>query len=272
MSDSVIVYRSRPYLSSRSFNMVPQAAGDISSPTEIAGLVAWYTADAGVYNDAGTTLATDGQTVAQWNDQSGLGHHLTITSGGGPDYVVASDMNSKKGLFFHTGSNEGLYTADDSFALGAVATKSCFMVVHLYAAGGNIAGYVGNGDTYDSTTTTGVRFLHKDDASNALWTVKNSTALAIESISDGTTYRLGVVYDGANATLYVNNVAGTPVANSTSVTSPGQFGMGADGWTGSGGPFGAVDIVISEVVVYNTALNSTQRTQLDDYFTTHWVL
>ncbi|MFZ1530140.1 MAG: LamG-like jellyroll fold domain-containing protein [Ferruginibacter sp.] len=43
------------------------------------GNVLWLKADAGTFNDAGTTLATNGQTVQQWNDQSGNANHATQT-------------------------------------------------------------------------------------------------------------------------------------------------------------------------------------------------
>src|SRR5580692_2641587 len=56
-------------------------------PPAVSGLQLWLKADAGVYSDAGTTLATNGQTVQQWNDQSGNGRHATqATSGNRPTY------------------------------------------------------------------------------------------------------------------------------------------------------------------------------------------
>ena len=39
--------------------------------------VGWYVAGQGVYSDAGTTPAGHGDSVAQWNDASGAGNHLT---------------------------------------------------------------------------------------------------------------------------------------------------------------------------------------------------
>lgn len=65
------------------------AAGGFS-PSDIAGLRLWLKADAGAYTDAGVTLATNGQTVQQWNDQSGNGNHATQgTAGSRPTYVTA---------------------------------------------------------------------------------------------------------------------------------------------------------------------------------------
>ncbi len=47
------------------------------SPSDIVGLQLWLKADAGAFNDAGVTLATNGQTVRQWNDQSGNGNNFS---------------------------------------------------------------------------------------------------------------------------------------------------------------------------------------------------
>lgn len=46
-------------------------------------------ADAGVYNDAGSTLASNADGVYQWNDQSGNGNHaIQTTSANRPQYLT----------------------------------------------------------------------------------------------------------------------------------------------------------------------------------------
>src|SRR5258706_15221820 len=59
----------------------------------------WYK-DAGAYTDAGTTLATNGQTVQQWNDFSGNGRHLTQAMAALQPTYTASALNSKPGIHF----------------------------------------------------------------------------------------------------------------------------------------------------------------------------
>jgi hypothetical protein len=47
----------------------------------------WYKSDAGVYSNAGTTLAVSGSQVQQWNDQSGVGNHaVQATAARRPTY------------------------------------------------------------------------------------------------------------------------------------------------------------------------------------------
>jgi hypothetical protein len=71
------------------------------NPPPSSGLVCWLKADAGVYHDAGVTLATNGQTVQQWNDQSGSGNHATqATSGDRPTYNT-NVQNSLPGIAFN---------------------------------------------------------------------------------------------------------------------------------------------------------------------------
>ena len=55
-----------------------------------SGNVLWLKADAGVYNDAAATvLAANGQTAAQWNDQSGnTAHAICSPAGYRPNYVT----------------------------------------------------------------------------------------------------------------------------------------------------------------------------------------
>lgn len=59
-------------------------------PTDIAGLQAWYKADANTYSDTGTTLCLVGDTIRQCNDQSGNSRTLTqATLANRPTYKIA---------------------------------------------------------------------------------------------------------------------------------------------------------------------------------------
>lgn len=67
-----------------------------------ANRLGWWEADLGAYNDAGVTLATNGQTVRQWNDQSGnFGDNLAqATAGARPTYVT-NVVNGHPALVFN---------------------------------------------------------------------------------------------------------------------------------------------------------------------------
>jgi hypothetical protein len=91
----------------------PFGSTGISSPTGIAGLVAWYRADLGV---------TIGTGVSQWNDQSGLGdanRNLTQGTGSAQPTLNASDAayNNQATLSFLGASAQrlisGTFAASD---------------------------------------------------------------------------------------------------------------------------------------------------------------
>lgn len=57
----------------------------------------WYAADSAVYSDAGTTLATNNGTIAQWNDLSGNGNNLIADGGSEPIFKdnVTDNINER---------------------------------------------------------------------------------------------------------------------------------------------------------------------------------
>ena len=64
-------------------------SGATLAPNQVSGLQLWLKADAGVFSDAGITPAVSGNTVGQWNDQSGQGNHATqTTSADAPTYTT----------------------------------------------------------------------------------------------------------------------------------------------------------------------------------------
>ena len=61
-------------------------------------------ASVGVYNDAGTTLATDGQTVQEWHDQSGNTNNGTQTTSTLQPELDTSLYGGAGGLIFSGGA------------------------------------------------------------------------------------------------------------------------------------------------------------------------
>lgn len=108
----------------------PALSGSIGPVTglPLTNLVLWLKADTQVYNDAGTTLATNGQTVQQWNDQSGLGYNIsqatsarrpTFRSTGGPNGLpsVQFDGSSPNGMEVANNADFNLNNESSMFAL-----------------------------------------------------------------------------------------------------------------------------------------------------------
>ncbi len=55
-------------------------AKDDWTPAQLANLAIWLKADAGVYSDAGATLASDTDTIQEWHDQSDNGYVFSQTT------------------------------------------------------------------------------------------------------------------------------------------------------------------------------------------------
>jgi lysophospholipase L1-like esterase len=68
----------------------------ISEYTDVSNCVVLLKDTQGVYSDAGSTPAVSGNTVQQWNDQSGTGNHATqSTSGLRPTYTTAGSTGGR---------------------------------------------------------------------------------------------------------------------------------------------------------------------------------
>ena len=65
-----------------------------------AGSLIWLKADAGVYTDAGITPAANGQTIQQWNDQSGNGYNVSQTTAVRKPTFIAAASDGKPALQF----------------------------------------------------------------------------------------------------------------------------------------------------------------------------
>ena len=112
---------------------LPNPAQTLTDPTTITGCKCWLKADAGAYNDAGSTLATDGQTVQQWNDQSGLGNNATQATSGSRPTFQTNEINTSLPVIRFDGSDDWMQVP--SFTIGALA------VVHKYRTSGNYPNY-----------------------------------------------------------------------------------------------------------------------------------
>jgi hypothetical protein len=225
------------------------------TPASLPGLLGWWKADTGV--------TTSGGNVTAVVNQASPGTYNLSNSGTVP-FNATSAYNSLPAFDF-VEANDALLTTGNTFAIGTGTVGSVFIVGRMLAntaAFGRAIAYQENGDGNDSGSTTSASWLLRNGSTDAIEAFRNGGALSSSAITLNTNYRLGVIFDGANATSYVNNVAGTPSAYTNAWGSPGEFTVGSNlGLAGWEGP-------ILEIVVTNSALNSTERGNLDSYFTT----
>lgn len=240
------------------------------APTDLgAALKGWFIADTGVYTDAGSTLASDGQTVQQWNDQSGNGVNISqATSGQRPTYR-ATGFNSQKGIQFVKANSQLLTSGATAFALGGT-TFSAYVVMFFTGAtgvNGRIVSFMYASDATDfSTAESAIPLLAPDPASIGGYRFGSPRGNIAAAVN--TNYRVGAIFDGTDHKIYLNNSAGTPSASSGTFGATGQIGIG--GYAGGSPEY--LDGTIAEVVLTNSALSSGDRLSLDDYFKAKWGL
>jgi hypothetical protein len=118
------------------------------------GLAHWIKADSQVFTDAGNTPATAGQTVQQWNDQSGNELHVTANSAGQtPVYLAGTAAtNFNPALDFTNdyliNTNRIVQTTDGLSLFSVGATRVFNGVRTMYSLGTN-----GNEPTVDLEAT-----------------------------------------------------------------------------------------------------------------------
>ncbi|MBL7891275.1 MAG: T9SS type A sorting domain-containing protein, partial [Bacteroidia bacterium] len=226
----------------------------------------WVKADSKVYSDAGTTPASNGSTVQQWNDMSGNANNVSQgTAGNRPTYKT-NKVNGKPALQF-TGN---MFMAPGA-ALGIAGTGSFTYFIVLrdtsYSAG---ATSDGSGD-YILDRTTGTNelaslkvtntskfgFQKRDNSGSGLGGPQTTTSINTAA------YQL-IDYMRERAVTYRIYLNGTMEASSADADgdlTPPTINIGRHAATASAGIKG----FIAELAIYGTALNTAQRIIVENY-------
>ncbi len=225
----------------------------------------WLKADANVYNDAGTTLASNNDLVQQWNDKSGNSNNASqATSGNRPRYVT-NVINGKPALRF-TGD-----TYIDAGALGIVGTGG-FTFLFVFKDTSYVAGAIsdGAGDyildrTPANNELTGLKisstdkycFQKRDNSGGGIGGPVSTTAVNTSSFhiidymrERGTAYR-----------LFLDGTLETSIADGDGDLTPPNPRIGRHATTASNGIKG----YIAEMLVYDYRVNNAQVNILNSY-------
>lgn len=242
------------------------------TPALLANLIAWYKADSGVFSDlGGTTPATDGQAVARWDDNSGHGYHyLQATSGLRPIFGASAMGSGKPGLIADLNAGTVMFTAA-GVAMGTGNLASGFFVAQLTAnptAFGRVFGYVGGADGTDSDTDSvifGLQYPGNPDVS----AYRGGTIIGPGTAVANTTFQFGAVFDGTDATVYLNNTEAASEAINMNFSDAGLIELFSNYNFGSAGG-NTWDGAIGEIVLTNGAMSSDDRASLATYFSGRW--
>ena len=227
-------------------------------PTSYGTLALWL--DAADVNGTGTT-PSDGSVVTTWVNKGGSGSSATKF---GDPTLSATGVNGKPGIFLN-GFSMGFR--------GTVANTGAFsttlVVATLSNAAGNYSRLVAfGGDTgadFDNGAY-GIPFLRDIISPQNVSGFRGNSVLSTKSTPTyDTPFYATSTFDGTNNIVYVNGVAGTTAASSGAFAVT-KYGVGiqpnsdGDYWRG----------YVSEVLIYNSALSTTNRQAVETYLSVKW--
>ena len=243
------------------------SSGGTFSVASIPGLILWL--DAADPNNNGTQPANNA-IVTSWKDKSGLGNNGSASSG--VTYTTAG-LNSKPAMYYNNGNQGSISYYFSGNVTNNNPTMSVFAVISMSSASlpsARIIGFSGGSTVNDYQSTNYFGFLRQSGTGMGPYRagtyVSNNTYT-----SYSTPYVYGAWFDGTNE--YTN----VQVGNNTTIGSAASSGnfaityysIGNNPQPDSNGPFTGY---ISEIIVYNTSLTTTQRQQIEGYLSWKWGL
>jgi len=228
----------------------PYIFGGNFSPLDIAGCKLWFKADGSVYN-TGTTQATDGQTVATWVDSSGLANNATEATSK-PSFET-NEINGLPVLRFASPSrltlpNDLIGNTSTVFVVGkssGSAAGEFIVLVNTATFRAVFAGSSGITASKCGTYLTGPGWVDGGTSTAyKVYTLRTDTASDVKMYSNGT---------------LDTSTSGTFPAGTNSFIGNDEFGQALTG-------------DIAEIIVYDTALGTTDRQSVESYLTTKYAL
>jgi hypothetical protein len=233
-------------------------------------LVAWYDA-----SDTASITEVAGA-VSQWNDKSGGGAHVTQGTGANqPTYSATGLGGVQPSLSFDSG--DWLSTTAAAVAPTAVSNFACFVVGRMNAAttdnNGRCVVYVSNGQSNDHSNAGSVMLIARNATGQSIEAHRNTGDRGNRAVTYDTTFRAASVWNGGSHTMYVENVAGTPV-----VDANGALGATGRILVGAAYDLGAVTTTaawgghICEIAFVKVAPSPAQLTRVQAMLAAKWTV
>lgn len=217
-----------------------------------------------MYSDGGTTPATLGEDVQQWNDQSGNGKHaVQATVENRPAYQTEV-LNSFPVIRFTAANADRLL----STTVSPGNTASVWAVVQYASLPSAMPGILQGapaGLAFDDNGFNKVIGLWANSSNSRAGGQGVQSDQTVQDISQTSTlsantpYLLSTLYDGVSViNQYVNGAAAGNASYDGTLRDWSDLGIGAQGtqnWDGD----------IAEVIVYNSLLDDTQKILIDNY-------
>jgi len=220
------------------------AAGASFSPDDIAGLQLWLDA-----SDESTITESSGS-VSQWDDKSGNGNH--VSQGTAADQPTTG-VNTLNGLNVISWNNDVLANT----SLDLVQPLTTFVVVN----GGSAGNYVFDSDEDNGGTNR--LSLFKDASTGKFAYFATSSGVVGNLAATSGSVVQTVEWNGSSSSMWQNgslDVAGATGAAGTDGFRVGRRHDSSFFWVGD----------IAEILVYDSALSTTDREALEVYLAAKW--
>jgi len=234
----------------------------VFTPLTLSGCILWLDQDS-YFTDTGCSVAcsTTNQTIKGWKDKSSSANNHTNSSGGATYQPTSINTTLNSALFNQT---YGLFAIHPTLLpSGSSQTASVFYVLKASTSGFSGFGgwgYSGGGGRQMYLTNTNV-YLDKNGGSMI------NAATNIEGAVNQVCFVTGSAQHG-----FINNTAFSTDGSTTQFTA-GSNDYGCVGTIyNSASSSGSWSFLgnICEVIVYNTQLNSTDRTTVYNYLKTKY--
>ena len=220
-------------------------------PTQISGCQLWLDA-------ADSSTITGTSPVTAWADKSGNGNHATTISAGS----TISNINGVPAIVPYYG-----FTGTTT---NRTPTLTCFAVAVFNAPTFGRAVALGGPGYNDYNTISGCALFTKIGDSNAIYCTRYISNTPSLDVASNAVFLASTVFDNTSNTLYVNGGSSQgAVASSFGNFGYTNYGVGyslqsplstTPAWTGP----------IGEVILYNAALSTSQRNQVEQYLGQKW--
>jgi hypothetical protein len=251
--------------------------GILPIPMRVSGLQLWLdAADVSTLFDAtsgGSLVTADGSAVARWQDKSGNGRHATQSTANARPVLKTSIKNSKNVLRFD-GSNDWLQSNFTS-----VSQYSMFIVCKRISSASNIYGnftwIFGIGKNLDVSTASRLTQLGFTSSPDTfIWDPRPGTGTISITRNDNFNVHSCIAPLGAGTARYLLNGANEQTLNASALNgttnTPLVASIGITTWDKSFPFFLNGDV--SEILVYDKALTTTQRQSIESYLNAKWAL
>ncbi len=224
----------------------------------------WLCADRGVYRDAGTTLAANGENVFQWNDVSGNALFASEPFSVNRPNLQTGVLNAKPVVRYSASSTDRLMvsglTAGNQASIWVVARHTSLPSPNPGLVQGSSAG-----NAYSANSNLKHVGVWVNSTNTRPWgrgVRSDGTELNISqttATTSGTFFILNNDYGASTIQQYINNATAGAVATNGTLRSWTDMAIGVqagtESWNGD----------IAEVIAFNSSLGSAQRLIVANY-------